>query len=141
MPITPAELKTRAALNKKRRLEAGIIVSLASGNTVVATCEITGATRPQVFAILNDPEKRERIREERARIGTEITAALVAHARKAADYLLTILEDATAPDSSRVRAAGLLLSEARAWRTDDIEDRLTALEHQANRSLQVTATR
>lgn len=128
MPITPAEQKTRAALNKKRRLEAAIVISLASGNTVAATCEITGATRPQVFTILNDPAMRGRIREERARIGTEITAALVSHARRAADYLLAILEDITAPDSSRVRAAGLLLSEARAWRTDDIEDRLTTLE-------------
>ena len=38
-------------------------------------------------------------------------------------------------DGARVRAAGLLLSEARAWRSDDIEERLTALENAQPRHL------
>ncbi|GEM_PF-2353752 len=61
------------------------------------------------------------------------------HARRSADYLLTIVEDVTAPDSARVRAAGLLLSEARAWRTDDIEDRLAALENAQGGRLRVVS--
>lgn len=133
MPITPTEKRARIALNRQRRLEASIVIALASGNTVAATCELTGATRPQVMRIVNDPAMQSRIREERARIGSEITAALVAHARQATEYLVTIVRDVTAPDASRVRAAGLLLSEARAWRTDDIEERLTDLEVQAKR--------
>lgn len=135
MPITPTEKRARIALNRQRRLEASIVIALASGNTVAATCELTGATRPQVMRIVNDPAMQSRIREERARIGSEITAALVAHARQATEYLVTIVRDVTAPDASRVRAAGLLLSEARAWRTDDIEDRLTALENTQTRHL------
>ena len=135
MPITPTDKRARIALNKQRRLESSIVIALASGNTIAATCELTGASRPQVMRIVNDPAMQSRIREERARIGTEITAALVAHARQATEYLVTIVRDVTAPDASRVRAAGLLLSEARAWRTDDIEDRLTALENTQTRHL------
>lgn len=135
MPITPTEKRARIALNRQRRLDASIVIALASGNTVAATCELTGATRPQVMRIVNDPAMQSRIREERARIGSEITAALVAHARQATEYLVTIVRDVTAPDASRVRAAGLLLSEARAWRTDDIEERLTALENTQTRHL------
>ena len=131
--------RRRIAINKEKRLESAIVMALASGNTVAGVMEITGASRPRVFKVLNDPEGKSRIREERARIGSEITAALVAHARRSADYLLTIVEDVTAPDSARVRAAGLLLSEARAWRTDDIEDRLAALENAQGGRLRVVS--
>jgi len=131
--------RKRIAINKEKRLESAIVMALASGNTVAGVMEITGASRPRVFKVLNDPEGKNRIREERARIGSEITAALVAHARRSADYLLTIVEDVTAPDSARVRAAGLLLSEARAWRTDDIEDRLAALENAQGGGLRVVS--
>lgn len=135
MPITPTEQRARIALNKQRRLEASIVISLASGSTVAVTCEVTGATRPQVMRLLTNPDIKARIREERARIGSEITAALAAHARQAADYLVSIVNDVTAPDNARVRAAGLLLSEARAWRSDDIEERLTVLESAQPRHL------
>lgn len=139
MPISHTEKRARIALNRERRLETAIVMALATGNTINAVMEITGASRPRVFQVLNAPEGKNRIREERARIGAEITAALTAHARQAADYLLSIVNDVTAPDGARVRAAGLLLSEARAWKSEDIDERLVALENDPQRKLRSIA--
>lgn len=135
MTTTPADKRTRAILNAQRRTEAAVVLSIAAGNSITNTCEMTGASRPLVTRLVNDPDIQVRIRDERARVGSEITAALATHARRAADYLVSIVNDPTAPDGARVRAAGLLLSEARAWRSDDIEERLTALENAQPRHL------
>lgn len=136
---TSSDKRARIPINRKRGLEAAIVMARAAGNTINAVMELTGASGPRVFQVLNAPEGMNRIREERARIGAEITAALTAHARQAADYLLTIVNDVAAPDGARVRAAGLLLSEARAWKAEDIDERLVALENDPQRKLRSIA--
>jgi hypothetical protein len=69
----------------------------------------------------------------RATIATTTAALLTAQTRASIEHLHDVMTDPQVSDSVRVRAAGLLLTEARAWRDADMEPRLVALEEAAVR--------
>jgi hypothetical protein len=45
-----------------------------------------------------------------------------------AQYLAVVIQDPSASTQARVRAAGIMLTEARAWMDADLHERLTELE-------------
>ena len=77
---------------------------------------------------MTDEAFMKRVREERDRINLEVGVRLMAWAKVAGQYLAVVIQDPNTSTQARVRAAGIMLTEARAWMDADLHERLTELE-------------
>lgn len=123
MPATGKTSKATMQANQNAVIEA-----LAHGATYEQAAQTAGVLPATVTRYASDPAFMARVQARRATIATTTAALLTAQTRASIEHLHDVMTDPQVSDSVRVRAAGLLLTEARAWRDADMEARLVALE-------------
>lgn len=114
---------------KRTPREEQIIKAFAVGASVETISEQVGVPEVSLRRRMTDEAFMKRVREERDRISLEVGVRLMAWAKVAGQYLAVVVQDPNAPTHARVRAAGIMLTEARAWMDADLHERLTELEN------------
>jgi hypothetical protein len=109
--------------------DSALIVALACGQPVRQAAETADVSERTVYRRLQDDRFRASLARERARLVEEAIGRLALGMTTAADTLVTIAADSTAPTSTRVSAARAVLELGSRLRTElDLERRLEQLE-------------
>ena len=119
-----------------RKKEAAIAALLTSRNIEEAAKAI-GVTGTTLLKWLKIPEFDQAFREARRDAFRQSVARLQQASGAAVTTLLKIMVDGTAPASTRLRAADIVLAHtSKAIEIEDVEARVAALERQAEESQQ-----
>jgi hypothetical protein len=113
-----------------QRQEA-VLDALSRGATIAQAATEARVSSRTVRAYLATPEFQHHLRTRRATTAALTTATLTHYTVEAVQRLHTLMTDPHSSPATIARAATTLLSEARAWRDTDLEERLTALEQAA----------
>ena len=104
------------------------LAALCAGAGLHGAAEAANVQPRTIYDYLQDPDFRTTLHEIRA-AADDLTAVLLAnYATDAVELLNAVLHNPEETTTARVKAAGLILNESRAWRDTDIERRLTQLE-------------
>ena len=115
-----------------RKQEEAIIALLSSRNVEDAAkaCDVPVRT---LYRWLKEPAFSRAYRAARRKAFSQATARLQQSAGAAATILTKVMLDPATPPATRVRSAEIILSQgARAIEIEDIEARVTELEHAAD---------
>lgn len=123
MPARGKTSKTTQAANMDAVLDA-----LADGCTYTEAAQRAGVLPATVTRYTHDPAFLLRLQQRRDGITAAVAASLTAGAREAVRTLRDAVQDPTASDNTRVRAAAALLAHADNWRNAELDARLTELE-------------
>lgn len=112
----------------RRAADAVLIAALATGATTATAADLASVSTRTVYRRLDDPTFCARVDDARAELVTSTLGRLVNASTTAADTLAALLAD-THPPTVRLSAARAILDAAQRWRTtEELADRLTALE-------------
>jgi hypothetical protein len=111
----------------RRDADELIVIAAAVGQNHREIAGHAGVAVNTVLRRLDEPEIQTRIRARRNELAANLTAALVADAHAARQYLVSVMDDETISPGTRVRAATTLLAETRAWRDNEIGEQLRIL--------------
>ncbi len=118
---TPKKILTG---KKLKALEA-----LITCDTVEEACKASGISRTTMYRNLNDPEFSKALKSAKRQLVNRAVLRLQQTCGDAARALAEVCRDKDAPASARVSAAKTILDSAfRALESEDIEERLKALE-------------
>jgi hypothetical protein len=107
-----------------------LLLALACGATLEAAAQKAGVSKTTVKRRLQDPEFRARLQEASADMVKRAARTLTAAATEAIKTLLALQQPST-PSPTRLGAARAILEIGVKLReVADMEERLTALEHQ-----------
>jgi hypothetical protein len=119
-------------ISKKSRQREQLVVAMLQQPTWDKAADAAGLSKTTAWRIKKTPEFQQEYRLARHESFSQSTARLQQAGTAAVSTLLKIMLDPNAPAASRVRAATSVLAQgARAMETEDIEARVSELEHAA----------
>jgi hypothetical protein len=115
-----------AAINPRQER---LIEALLAGNSIIASAKIAGCNEKTARRWLKQNDVQAAYRTAQRVVFNEALSCLMIDIGDARAVLCAIMRDTEAPESSRVRAAQIILEQAIAsYRTGELEERLCELE-------------
>jgi hypothetical protein len=128
---TPAGISR--AIEELSPQQEGAIVALLSDPGLTGAAKAAGVGKATLWRWMQQPAFQAAYRRARRQAVEQALARLQQASGEAVQALLDVANDADAPHASRVSAARAILDKAQATSTDDLEERLAALERRAAR--------